>query len=90
MTLYFIGSKKYNERINPICINCLLFFSCNQENNVAQSKETNNDSGVLQNQNKTTLDIDALKASPANFKLLLDNENVRVLEYTLDPGKNDE
>jgi len=32
---------------------------------------------------------DVLKASPANFKLLLDNEHVRVLEYTLKPGEKD-
>lgn len=34
-------------------------------------------------------DIDALTASPANFTLLLDNEHVRVLEYTLLPGQQD-
>lgn len=33
--------------------------------------------------------IDALKASPDNFKLLLENENVRVLEYVLRPGEKD-
>ena len=34
-------------------------------------------------------DIDALKASPENFKLLLENDQVRVLEYTLKPGTKD-
>lgn len=34
--------------------------------------------------------IDALTASPANFKLLLENEHVRVLEYTLQPGEKDQ
>lgn len=33
--------------------------------------------------------IDVLKASPTNFKLLLENEFVRVLEYTLKPGEKD-
>lgn len=33
---------------------------------------------------------DALTASPANFKLLLENEHVRVLEYTLQPGEKDQ
>jgi quercetin dioxygenase-like cupin family protein len=33
--------------------------------------------------------IDVLKASPANFNLLLENEHVRVLEYTLKPGEKD-
>jgi quercetin dioxygenase-like cupin family protein len=35
------------------------------------------------------LNIDVLKASPANVKLLLENEHVRVLEYTLNPGEKD-
>jgi ketosteroid isomerase-like protein/quercetin dioxygenase-like cupin family protein len=35
------------------------------------------------------INIDVLKASPANFKLLLENEHVRVLEYTLKPGEKD-
>ena len=34
--------------------------------------------------------IDALKASPANFKLLLENERVRVVEYSLPPGERDQ
>ena len=35
------------------------------------------------------LNTDGLKASPANFKLLLENEKVRVLEYSLKPGEKD-
>lgn len=35
------------------------------------------------------LNIDILKASPANVKLLLENEHIRVLEYTLKPGEKD-
>ena len=35
------------------------------------------------------LNIDAIKYSPANFKLLLENEHVRVLEYTLKPNEKD-
>ncbi len=34
--------------------------------------------------------IDALTASADNFKLLLENEQVRVLEYTLQPGARDQ
>ncbi|MFL6787403.1 MAG: hypothetical protein ACJ8FC_01925 [Sphingomicrobium sp.] len=33
--------------------------------------------------------VDALVSSPGNFKLLLDNEHVRVLQYTLPPGSLD-
>lgn len=35
------------------------------------------------------LNIDGVKASPANFKLLLENEHIRVLEYSLKPGEKD-
>jgi len=35
-------------------------------------------------------EIDALKASPENFKLLFENDHVRVLEYTLKPGLKDQ
>ena len=34
-------------------------------------------------------DMDALTASPENFRLLLENEHVRVMEYVLLPGKQD-
>lgn len=34
--------------------------------------------------------IDAVKASPDKFKILLENENVRVVEYTLKPGEKDD
>jgi beta-alanine degradation protein BauB len=33
--------------------------------------------------------VDGLASSPGNFKLLLENENVRVLQYTLLPGAQD-
>lgn len=33
--------------------------------------------------------VDGLVSSPANFKLLLENEHVRVLQYTLPPGALD-
>jgi quercetin dioxygenase-like cupin family protein len=33
--------------------------------------------------------VDGLTSSPGNFKLLLENENVRVLQYTLLPGAQD-
>lgn len=33
--------------------------------------------------------VDGLTSSPGNFKLLLENDNVRVLQYTLPPGAQD-
>ena len=35
------------------------------------------------------LSVDALTTSPENFRLVLENENVRVLEYTLLSGQKD-
>jgi beta-alanine degradation protein BauB len=36
-----------------------------------------------------SLSVDALTASPENFRLVLENQNVRVLEYALLPGRKD-
>ncbi len=69
-----------------VCIS----FSCNQDNKVSQGRATTDDSSALRNKKMTTSTIDALEASPTNFKLLLDNEYVRVLEYTLNPGEKDQ
>ena len=33
--------------------------------------------------------VDALTVSPDNFRLVLENDRVRILEYTLLPGKRD-
>jgi quercetin dioxygenase-like cupin family protein len=35
------------------------------------------------------VEVDALVASPENFRLILENDQVRVLEYTLLPGHTD-
>ncbi|MBI3718434.1 MAG: hypothetical protein HY252_07545 [Sphingobacteriales bacterium] len=55
-----------------------LCFSCKQ-NTGSKASSTN-----------TQLNIDALTASPANFKRLLENDTVRVLDYTLKPGEKDQ
>lgn len=55
-----------------------LGFSCKQFNG---SKNTSSNA---------PLNIDALTASPANFKLLMENDTVRVLEYTLKAGEKDQ
>ena len=59
-----------------ISLLCSLLTACNQN-----AKEP---AAVTDNS-----DIDALKASPENFKLLLENDHIRVLEYTLKPGTKD-
>lgn len=77
------------KRFIPLALIACFFFSCNQDDKVAGNKAANVDSYASQGTIKIASTIDALKASPANFKLLLDNEYVRVLEYTLDAGKKD-
>ena len=73
---------------------CYLISSCNQnpnstrDNNLTTSKETvQNLEPIKGDTNK--LNIDGLKASPHNFKLLLENEYVRMLQYSLKPGEKD-
>ena len=63
-----------------------VLISCNQ-NNKASDLHSDHHTSVAQHD--TLLNIDALNASPANFKLLLENDYVRVLEYTLQPGQKD-
>lgn len=46
-------------------------------------------SSCNQHASTTKLNIDGLTASPNNFKLLLENEHVRMLEYSLKPGEKD-
>ena len=55
-----------------------LFISCQQ---------SSKDNGIKESEQ---LDIDALKSSPDNFRLLFENDHVRVLEYTLKPGAKDQ
>ena len=73
---------------------CYLMSSCNQNSKSAQDKDliaSNDTLGKSKpiKSDTTKLNIDALKSSPSNFKLLLENEYVRVLEYSLKPGEKD-
>ncbi len=70
----------------------LLAFSCNQN---SKSKESNqatvlNDSLQHKASGETdTTEIDFVKASPDKAKIVLKNEFVRVIEYSLKPGEKD-
>ena len=77
-----------------LIIVCFLISSCSQNSKSRQDKDlmTSNDTLKklkLIKSDTTKLNIDGLKASPNNFKLLLENEYVRVLEYSLKPGEKD-
>ena len=70
----------------------ILFSSCSntnpQENGLNKSEDSSNNSKSLV-VDTARLNIDALMASPDNFKLLLENDYVRILEYSLKPGEKD-
>jgi quercetin dioxygenase-like cupin family protein len=72
---------------------CYFICSCNHNSKLKDSTHITalNDSPELSGQKTKTsrLNIDVLKASPSNCKLLLENEYVRVLEYHLKPGEKD-
>ncbi len=73
---------------------CYLISSCNQKTKSTQDKERIASDDTLKKLNSVKgdtakLNIDALKSSPDNFKILLENEYVRVLEYALQPGQKD-
>jgi len=61
--------------------------SCNLDNKTSVG---NKDNVASKNSAVHHINMDALTASPENFKLLLENEYVRVLEYTLNPGQKDQ
>jgi len=67
---------------------CLLTIGCSPN-----SKKSGDDLMTASNelkQNKTdTTEIDFVKTSPDKTKILLENEFVRVIEYTLKPGEKD-
>jgi len=70
---------------------CWLTSSCNQP---STSTETNLTTAnyTLQSSLSSKVDttaIDVLKASPDKYKLILENEHVRVIQYTLKPGEKD-
>ncbi len=74
----------------PWILSIFFSFSCHQNNKDSQHDMSSYDSSISKTAKITTSSLDALVASPTNFKLLLDNQYVRVLEYTLEPGKKDE
>ncbi len=70
----------------------LLSISCNQNSKPIKSNHVTVLSDSLQNKAPAEMDsteIDFVKASPDKAKIVLENEYVRVVEYTLKPGEKD-
>ena len=80
-------------KLITLIVICYLITSCNQNPKATQDKELIT-SDTLKNlksvkSDTTKVNKDAIESSPGNFKLLLENEYVRVLEYSLKPGQKD-
>ncbi len=70
---------------------CYIISSCDQPSTSTKSNLITA-SDTLQSEISAEVDttaIDVLEASPDKYKLVLENEYVRVIEYTLKPGEKD-
>ena len=75
-----------------IIVICSLTISCNQNSKPTEAKEQTSSNGTSQNGKSKKIDgseIDFVKSSPDKTKILLENEYVRVIEYSLKPGEKD-
>jgi len=71
---------------------CSLTISCNQNSKSTDVKEPISSNDTVQNKKSNKIDgteIDFVKSSPDKTKILLENEYVRVIEYSLKPGERD-
>lgn len=68
-----------------------ILFSCNQVNNTSSDKTGINskDTIVSSLKQSDTVSIDIVKSSPNQAKILTENQYVRVIEYSLNPGEKD-
>ena len=71
---------------------CYLTISCNQNSKPTKVNDLTSSNDSLQNGKSTKIDpteIDFVASSPDKAKILLENEYVRVIEYSLKPGEKD-
>ncbi len=78
--------------ISRIAILCLLI-SCTQNSKSGVEKldalSIDASHNNLAKTDATRINLDGVKVSPQNFKILLENEFVRIVEYSLKPGEKD-
>ncbi len=70
----------------------LLALSCNQNSKARENSNLAKSNDSIQNKASNKIDtteIDVVKATPDKTKILLENEYVRVIEYSLKPGEKD-
>ncbi len=70
-----------------ITLLCLLI-NCTQKSISNEEKYTASKSSALEKET-VQLNMDGVEVSPENFKILLENEFVRIVEYSLKPGEKD-
>jgi beta-alanine degradation protein BauB len=71
---------------------CYLTSSCNQPSTSTENNNLIIANDTLQSSRPSKVDataIDVLNASPDKYKLVLENDYVRVIEYSLKPGEKD-
>jgi quercetin dioxygenase-like cupin family protein len=71
---------------------CYLTVSCNRNPKPKEANELTSSKDTLQNGKSTRIDeaeIDFVVSSPDKAKIVLENEYVRVIEYSLRPGEKD-
>ena len=75
-----------------IIVICFLINSCSQNSKRDEVNSVTKTIDTLKNINVTEIDtteIDFVKSTPGKTKILLENEYVKVIEYTLKPGERD-
>ncbi|MBM3402832.1 MAG: hypothetical protein FJY21_11110 [Bacteroidetes bacterium] len=67
------------------------FLACNQSNNTESdpTDKITQDATVINQIKSDSLNIDIVKTSPNQARVLLENEHVRVVEYAVKPGEKD-
>ena len=71
---------------------CSFITSCNQSPKSSKDNAPITSDDTLQNKKSLhidTSDIDVVKVSPDKYRILLENEYVRVVEYSIKPGEKD-
>ncbi|MEQ1584811.1 MAG: hypothetical protein ABL895_02965 [Cyclobacteriaceae bacterium] len=71
---------------------CCLASACNQSTMPKENNNLTTTSGTLQSKmlsKAETPEIDVVTVSPDKYKVVLENEHVRVIRYTLKPGEKD-
>ncbi len=77
MTLKFITKS-----ISLIAL-LFLLISC------SENPKSNEETAIVSPKDTTQINLDGVEESPENFKILLENEFVRIVEYSLKPGEKD-